>query len=464
MTRVVRLVCAVVALVSGIAGADDWPRFRGPNGSGVSDSTGIPVEFGPAKSLLWKTAVPFGRSSPVIAGDRIFLTASDAAKLTVLCLDRANGRILWRRDIERPRTTPLFKYNDSASPSPVTDGKNVYAFFLDLGLVSFSADGAERWRLPLGPFNTFYGLGASPILFGDTVLLLCDTRTDAFLVAVDRASGRIRWRVERTDTRLEGYSSPVIHAPEGQPAQVIVVGTSRVDGYAVATGERLWWARGLGSLPVASPILGKGMVYFSTYGADTPPGPAFDDWLKSDTNGDGRLSREEIPKFDEFGGVDTNNDGFLDRTEWDLLRNAAAGAYGQVAVSVDGRGDMSKTGVAWRDKKNYPFVPTALIYKDVLYLVKGGGIIASMDAATGEVFKVGRSKEALGEYYASPVAADDKVIFTSEAGKVTMLKAGRQWEILAVNDLGEECYATPAIVAGQIFIRTRNALYGFGKK
>jgi outer membrane protein assembly factor BamB len=133
-------------------------------------------------------------------------------------------------------------------------------------------------------------------------------------------------------------------------------------------------------------------------------------------------------------------------------------------VRLDGRGDMSKTGVAWRDKKNYPFVPSALIYKDVLYLVKGGGIIASMDPATGEVFKVDRAKEALGEYYASPVAADDKVIFTSEAGKLTVLKAGRQWEILAVNDLGEECYATPAIVAGKIFIRTRNAVYGFGKK
>jgi len=198
---------AAVLLAQGVCAAEGWPRFRGPNGSGVSENTGLPAEFGPAKNLLWKTAVPSSRSSPVMAGDRIFPTAAEGEKLLTLCLEISTGRLRWRREIVRPRATPIYKTNDAASPSPVTDGNNVYVFFPDLGLVSFGPDGGERWRLPLGPFQTFYGLGASPILAGDTLLLICDTRTKAFLIAVVAASGRVRWRVERSEIVLEGYSS-----------------------------------------------------------------------------------------------------------------------------------------------------------------------------------------------------------------------------------------------------------------
>jgi outer membrane protein assembly factor BamB len=275
--------------------------------------------------------------------------------------------------------------------------------------------------------------------------------------------------VERSDIRFEGYASPVIYGPQGQPAQVIVLGAHRIDAYAVATGERLWWVRGLGYFPIGSPVLGKGVVVVSTYGSDTPMGPAYEDLLKKlDTNGDGRVSREECRADkeigDQFGAMDFNNDGFLDRDEWELLRNGAVGDYGLVAVRLGGRGDLTQTSVAWREKKTYPNITSPLIYKDVLYVIKTGGIIGSMDPLNGQIFKVERAKDAMEEYYSSPVAADGKVIFTNEAGKVAVLKAGEQWEILAVNDLGEECYATPAIAGGKIFIRTRSALYCFGKK
>jgi len=139
----------------GSAAADDWPRFRGPNGSGVSESINLPVEFGSAKNLAWKIAVPFGRSSPVIGGNHIFLTAIEGEKLVTLCLVRGTGRIAWRREIIRPRATPIYKTNDAATPSPVTDGTNVYVFFTDLGLASYGPDGNERWRLPLGRFRPF---------------------------------------------------------------------------------------------------------------------------------------------------------------------------------------------------------------------------------------------------------------------------------------------------------------------
>jgi len=454
---------ATVLLVAGFAAAQDWPRFRGPNGSGVSDTSGLPSEFGPSKNLRWKTAVPFSRSSPVIAGDRIYLTAAEGDQLITLCLDRSSGRVRWRRQITRPRVMPIYKLNDPASPTPVTDGRNVYAFFAEMGLVSFTSDGVERWRLPLGPFDTFYGVSTSPILSGATLLMLCDTRSKGFLIAVDSASGRVRWRVERSLTRMEGYSTPVIYTPAGEPAQVIVLGGKRLDAYAVATGERIWWLRGLGHLPVATPVFTKNAVVVTTYGSDALEGPAFEEFLKSDANGDGRLAREEMKDFDEFGHIDTNSDGFIDRQEWDFLRNAGLGEYGLLAVPLGGRGEFTSKAILWREKKSYALVPSSLLYQDVLYVIKSGGIITSLDSATGRQFKTDRAKDALGEYYASPVAADGKVVFVSEAGKVVVVKAGPQWEVLAVNDLGEESYATPAITAGQLFIRTRNALYCFGK-
>jgi outer membrane protein assembly factor BamB len=458
------LICVAVMLASG----EDWTRFRGPNGSGVSESTGVPAEFGPSKNVVWKTAVPFGRSSPVIAGERIFLTATEGEKLITLCLDRRSGRTLWRREIVRPRVSTTYsKTNDGASPSPVTDGKNVYVFFMDLGLVSYGPDGKERWRLPLGPFRTFYGLGTSPVLAGDTLLMVCDSRSKPFLVAVEANSGRVRWRVGRSEIRFEGYATPVIHAPGGQPAQVVILGANRVDAYALATGEKLWWVRGLGYFPVGSPVLGKDVLVVSTYGSDAPEGPDYDEHLKKfDANKDGRISLAEGKEMmgDEFGALDSNSDGFIDRSEYDDLREGAVGDYGLLAIRLGGRGDLTDTGVAWRYKKASPTVATSVIYKDVLYTVKAGGIINAMDPRTGEMFKTGRAKEATDEYYSSPVAADDKVFFVSETGKAAVVRAGRQWEVLGVNDVGEECYATPAIAGGRIFVRTRGALYCFGAK
>ena len=467
--KTIPLIGTAVLAVSAIAAAEDWPRFRGPNGSGISDSTGLPVEFGPKKNLLWKTAVPFSRSSPVIAGDRVFLTAAEGGKLITLCLDRASGRIQWRREIAPPRVAPVFKLNDSASPTPASDGKNVYAFFPDLGLVSFGPDGNERWRVPLGPFDTFYGLSASPILVGDIVLLLCDARTKPFLIAVDAATGKTRWRVERTDTHYEGYASPAIYQPESGPAQVIVLGAHRIDAYEVATGERVWWVRGLGYFPIGSPVLGKGVVVISTYGSDTPAGPAFDELLKKfDANHDGRLSPDEVRSdkdmSESFGAMDYNSDGFILREEWDKMRNGAVGKYGLLGVRLGGRGDVTETAIAWNEKKNYPSVASSLIYKDVLYAVRSGGIVAALDPLTGESLKVDRVKDAMEEYWASPVAADGKVMLVNEPGKVTVLKAGAKWEVLAVNALEDDCYATPAIAGGRIYVRTRGALWCFGAK
>ena len=155
----------------------DWTRFRGPNGSGVSPATGVPTEFGPARNVVWKTPVPPGHSSPVVSRSHIFLTAHEADTLLVLAFDRANGRELWRRELPRARKDRLDGPNGPASPSAVTDGKRVFAFFQDFGLIALTVDGRELWRLPLGPFNMAYGFGASPIVVDDVVLLAVDQDT-----------------------------------------------------------------------------------------------------------------------------------------------------------------------------------------------------------------------------------------------------------------------------------------------
>ena len=167
------------ALLAMSAVAADWPRFRGPNGLGVSDTTGLPAEFGLDKNLIWKTPLPPGHSSPILAGDRIFVTAYEGDMLLTFSLDRATGKVLWRRESPRDRKDPVDPRNSPASPSPVSDGKNVYAFFGDYGMVSYGLDGNERWRTPLGPFTNVYGMGVSPVLVDDKIVL------------VDRSVGRV---------------------------------------------------------------------------------------------------------------------------------------------------------------------------------------------------------------------------------------------------------------------------------
>ena len=229
--------------------AEEWTQFRGPNGTGVSPTTGLPQEFGPNKNVVWKTELPPGHSSPVLTRDRIFITAhtkeKQTYKLLVICLDRATGKVLWQREVPRSRTGRLQNVNGPASPSPVTDGSNVYAFFQEFGLVSYDAAGKERWKLPLGPFNMFYGFGASPILVDDKVILPIDQdNPSSYLIAVDKNSGKVRWKVDRPVV-ISGYSTPIIYQPKQGPKQIVIPESFQLSAYSVEDGKRVWWVRGL---------------------------------------------------------------------------------------------------------------------------------------------------------------------------------------------------------------------------
>lgn len=453
------------AAVSG--SGDEWLQFRGPNGSGIGQADTLPSEFGTGKNLRWKVAVPFARSSPIVTRDRVFLTGSEGEKLITISVDRKTGKVLWQRDVVRPRQMLIYRANDPASPSPVSDGKNVYVFFGEFGLISYGPNGSERWRLPLGPFNSFYGMGGSPVLTGNTLLMVCDQRANSFIIAVDTRNGKVLWKTNRNN--FEGYSTPVVYTPKTGPAEVIVLGSSSLDSYSLDTGARLWWVTQVGSYPKGVPVLSGDMVYVCAEGGEEPFLPPFEASLKQqDTNNDRRLHRDEMKShaeaYDHFGWLDANSDGYVDQAEYEFVRGSTISGHGITAVRLGSRGDVTATNVVWRVKKTYPNIPAPLIYKDVMYLMKEGGIVTSLDPKTGQVLKTGRTPAALEEYYSSPVAADGKIFMLSASCKATVLKAGAQWDILATNDLGEECWATPAIAGDSLYIRTRNSLYNFSLK
>jgi len=222
----------------------NWAQFRGPNSSGLAeDCHGLATEFGPTKNLIWKTELPPGHSSPVLTSEAIFLTAFHGEKLYVLGIERRTGKILWQREVPKNRSEELHKANSPASPSPVTDGKNVYAFFTDFGLIAFSTEGKELWRLPLGPFNNPMGLGASPILVDDKVVMNCDQESGSFLLAIDKDTGKVCWRVERPEFS-RGFATPILYQPLSGVRQILVSGSFQLTAYAVESGKELWWLGG----------------------------------------------------------------------------------------------------------------------------------------------------------------------------------------------------------------------------
>ena len=451
--------------------AADWPQFRGPNAFGVSDTTGLPTEFGPGKNVLWKTPLPPGHSSPVLSADQIFVTAFEGDRLYVIALDRATGRILWRREVSRPRKQKLHTSNSPASPSVATDGRNAYAFFTDFGLVSYGSDGEERWRLPLGPFNNPFGLASSPVLANGKVIQVCDSETGSFMIAVDQKTGRLVWRVERPEM-TRGFSTPVLYQPKQGALEALVAGTNRFIAYDVETGKEVWWVRGLTWQMKPTPIVAGDVAYVLGWAGGADQGnqvtlPSFEQMLRvADANHDGKLSKDELPDphyRDDFEDSDLDGDGFLSKREWEKYADKRTMVNSVMAVRLGGAGDMTGENILWRYYRSLPNVPSPVLYQNVLYLMKEGGILTALDPVTGKVLKQGRLQGALDFYYSSPVAADGKIFVSSQDGHVSVIRAGADWEVLAVNDMDDEVYATPAPVDRCLYLRTRSALYCFGK-
>jgi outer membrane protein assembly factor BamB len=422
------MIAAATVILANLAGAADWPQFRGPNSSGIGDGK-PPIEFGPSQNVLWKTAVGSGLSSPIIAQGRVFLTEFDRAtkQLATLCIDQRTGKILWRRTVAPGEIEKVHEISSPAAPTPATDGERVYVYFGSYGLVSYDFDGKLVWerRLPLS--QNIYGAVASPIVAGG-LLVLNHQGKEAYLLGVNRRDGKTLWKTDRSRFQY-GWSTPVYWRHDGVD-EILVLGgdfgpNQRLMAYNLADGAERWWVAGLPPCGKSTPVIGNGMVFFAA------PDIILD---------------VAVEKRDP------------ERASQIYANNASR----VMAIRPGGKGEVNETHVAWTQTKGVPGVPSPLYYNGRLYTVQNAGIVFSRVAKTGELVYSGRTG-AMGYHYSSPVAADNKIYIASEEGVVVVLDGGEELKVLARNKLDDQILATPAIVDGKIYLRTANHLYAFGR-
>ncbi len=453
-----------------VAQGDDWPQFRGPNAAGIAASGHVPIEFSTEKNVRWVQTLGDGIASPVVAKGRVFSTAMTGPEtFAVFGFDAATGELLWKQEFPTGPLPAITQPNSQASSTPATDGDRVYVYFSTLGLMAFdAARGNVVWKqeLPAPAYLMDWGAAASPIVYRDLVIFNQDDDLASFLVAFDAATGQERWRTERPDM-LAGYAVPVLCEANGR-TDLVIAGTGKLKGYDPETGQERWTCNTLLRTIMTTPVVADGVVYIAvqSYG-DTERILKFALLEWKDTNQDGKLVKAELPKqfWEKFDRANANGDEFLEGKELDNAfqspKNMAGGGKIVQAVRGGGEGDVTKTHVLWNltDAKAPSNVSSPLVSGGRLFLVKRGGLSSCFDAATGETLWETRRIDNLGEYYASPIAADGKIYCVAENGFVVVLADGPKLRLLAHNDMGESCVATPAIADGALFIRTREKLY-----
>ncbi len=434
---------ALLVLAASAAWAQDgvhWPSFRGAQAVGIAEGYPTPVQWDAAKSrhVRWKTPIPgLGFSSPVIWGDRIFITtavsgakqaplrvglygdidpADDDAEQSykVFCLDKKSGRILWERTAHtgKPKTRRHPK-SSHANPTMATDGQHAVAFFGSEGLYCYNMQGKLLWKKDLGVLDAGFfmapraqwGFASSPILFEDMVIIQSDVLTNPFLAAFRLKDGSEIWRTKRED--VPTWSTPTVHV-QGSRAQLIVNGFKHIGGYDARTGKELWRLRGGGDIPVPTPVVAHGLVFITN--SHGGPSPVY------------------------------------------AIRLTAGGD-----ISLRGE-ERSNEHIAWSEARGGAYMQTPLVYGDYLYVCRDNGVLSCFRARDGERMYQQRLASGPDGFSASAVAANGKLYFTSEQGDIYVVKAGPQFELLATNPMHEICMATPAISEGVLYIRTRSHL------
>jgi outer membrane protein assembly factor BamB len=461
----------LVLLCFAVIHAADWNSFRGPNGSGVPGDDQAPAEANLSAGPAWKVAVPAGLSSPIVVRNRVFLTAWENDSRQVIALDADTGKAVWKAVLPKVREEFAMKENGHATPSMASDGESVFAVFHDVGLISYTLEGKERWRTTLGRFGSPYGLASSLTVADNAVFLYTDLQDQSLLRAFDAATGKLRWTAKQDTQTGGGYSTPVFYQPANGPKQVIVFGSKETAGYQVRTGERIWWAHGLTSMAAASPVVNSGMLYVTS--AKEPPMP-WSEVAEFDVQKNGAIPIQAIDTSKPvnqawksiFLSVDQkygDSDGVLTKAEFEKGALELSKGGGLIALDLTGKGNVS-ANTRWQYTKATPYYATPLIYRNVLYTVKDGGIVSAFNPMDGTLHKQGRLPNALGAYWASPVAAGGKVFFVNGEGKVSVVRAGAQWEPVATLDLDEPVQATPALAAGRLYLRGEKHLFCFGAK
>lgn len=448
-----------------------WSRFRGPNGSGIAEGQKPPVEIGPDKNVKWKVPAPTGISSPIVAGDNLVITAFDDGKLYTVAYRRAEGKEAWRAEAPAKSLEAFHKVEGSpAASSCATDGKRIVSYFGSSGLFCYDLMGKELWRyeLPTAVTAGGFGTGVSPILEAGTVILVRDELKDPKIIALDAATGSRKWEQKRTPA---AWCTPLIwDTPKGK--QVVAPGHVRMMGYDISSGTEQWVYAGMPSGCCASPVIAGDKLIFAGSSSSASEDashamPGFDGLLKDlDKDKDGAISREEGEKAFQgfFDNQDTNKDGKITREEFEaILKFITEGQSSAFALKAGGAGDVTTSHLLWKRTKGLPYVASAIAYRDQVVMVKDGGIVVACEPSTGETIYQERIA-ANGRYYASPVAANGVIYFTSlENGVITVLQAGVEKPVvLAKNpELGERCAATPAIADNTLYVRTANHLYAF---
>ncbi|MBC7816646.1 MAG: PQQ-binding-like beta-propeller repeat protein [Planctomycetaceae bacterium] len=465
------LVLAPSATASASA-AEVWSRFRGEGGSGrAAAGSKLPTEIGPDKHVLWKIELAPGHSSPVVFGDRIYVTAEKNKQLVTIALDRATGKTLWEKVAPHETLEAVHGIGSHAQCSPTTDGDRVVALFGSCGLFCYDRDGNELWKVPMGPFKNEFGAGSSPQIVDDRVIVCQDHDTDSFLAAYDKRSGSVLWRTDRAEFP-RNYCTPLILTVNGQK-QIVVAATLRVVGYDFATGKELWTVRGISRMVSLSPFLTESGTLITggwAAGGDESERISVQPFsvIKTDLdkNGNGTLEESELPKGDikqRFPQVDRNKDGSLTEAEYEYFRTLfEQGQNSIVAIKPGAQGEATETHLLWKQRKLVPFCSSPVAVGEFVFTVKDGGIFACLDLKNGKHIKQGRAS-GTDDYYSSPVAADGKVFLIDEEGRLTVLSADPECRTLHTAEFGEKAFATPAIAGNRLYLRTNGHLYCFGE-
>ena len=449
-----------------------WPQFRGPQGSGIAEDQKPPVEFGPDKNVKWKVAVPSGLSSPIVVGNKLVITAFENDKLYTIAYNRADGSEVWRAEAPYKKLEPFNKVHGSpAASSSATDGEHIVSYFGSCGLFCYDLAGKELWKheMPTAETLAGFGTGVSPIIVDGMVILMRDVANDAKIIELAVATGQLQWEKKRESKSSFGSPTAWI-TPNG--TYIVAPGYGKMIGYNVKNGNEEWFVDGMPAACCTTPVTGDGNLFFAGWSPGGPDDkdfklPTFDDILKDDADKDGTLSKEEAEKTgfkDLFDNQDSNKDGKLSRNEWDAVAKFAANSRSSAfALKPGGTGDVTESGVLWKQTKGLPYVSSAILYRDQYLMVKDGGTITAYDANTGNQLYQKRLA-ATGSYYASPVAANGNVYFASlDNGSFTVLEGGTaKAKVVAENPpLNERTAATPAIADDTLYLRTDKHLYAF---
>lgn len=392
-------------LLTASASAENWPCWRGPRGDGSSLDDGVPTRWSDKENIAWKVEVPgTGHASPIVWQDRIFIAScrEDAKQRILLCFDRTNGKLLWESLVLESPLESKHQLNSFASSTPATDGKLVFTTFLDrdeMVVAAYDFAGQQKWLVRPGGFSSKHGYCSCPVLFEDKVIVNGDHDGDAYLVALDRATGKTLWKVDR-ENKTRSYSTPIIRQIDGR-TQMILSGSKCVASYDPHDGSRHWIIDGPTEQFVASLVF-NGKLLFLTAG------------------------------FPELH---------------------------MMAIRPDGRGNVTDTHIAWRTTKGASYVPSPIAVGDYFLAISDGGVASCFDADSGDR----RWMKRLGTHYSSSlITAGGLVYFGSDEGNTTVVRPGAELDVVAENKLGEYCYASPAISDGQIFLRGEKHLYCVG--